>query len=85
MAEGFVDGRKTQLITDSVWRTRTQIELAIGEYVGCFNDVRLHESLDDRPPAEFETLRPSSRLCARAESRDPPYQKPGCAPAPGAG
>ena len=31
-------------------------ELAIVEYVGWFNTSRLHESLGDLPPAEFEAL-----------------------------
>jgi putative transposase len=34
MAESFVDGVKTELIADRVWRTRTQFELAIVEWVG---------------------------------------------------
>jgi len=35
--------------------TRTPLlELAIVEWVGWFNHVRLHEALGDRPPAEFE-------------------------------
>ena len=54
LAESFVDSFKTELIADRVWRTRTQLELAIVEYVGWFNHVRLHEALGDRPPAEFE-------------------------------
>ena len=45
---------KTELIADRVWRTRTQLELAIVEYVGWFNHARLHEALGDLPPAEFE-------------------------------
>ncbi len=56
MAESFVDSFKTDLIADRIWRTRTQLELAIVEYVGWFNHARLHESLDDRPPAEIEAL-----------------------------
>jgi putative transposase len=56
MAESFVDSFKTELIADRVWRTRTQLELAIVEYVGWFNTSRLHASLDDRPPAEVESL-----------------------------
>jgi putative transposase len=56
MAESFVDSFKTELIRDRVWRTRTQLELAIVEYVGWFNNDRLHESLGDLPPAEFEAL-----------------------------
>ncbi len=54
LAESFVDSLKTELIADRVWRTRTQLELAIVEYVGWFNGARLHEALGDRPPAEFE-------------------------------
>ena len=62
LAESFVDTFKTELITDRVWRTRTQLELAIVEYVGWFNNDRLHESLGDIPPAEFETLSSSSTV-----------------------
>jgi len=50
LAESFVDSFKTELIADRVWRTRNQLELAIVEYVGWFNSVRLHEALGDRPP-----------------------------------
>ncbi len=57
MAESFVDTFKTELIADRVWRTRSQLELAIVEWVAWFNTDRLHESLGDLPPAEFETLR----------------------------
>jgi putative transposase len=56
LAESFVDSFKTELIADRVWRSRTQLELAIVEYVGWFNTSRLHESLGDLPPAEFEAL-----------------------------
>jgi transposase InsO family protein len=56
LAESFVDTFKTELIADRVWRTRTQLELAIVEWVGWFNTSRLHGALDDLPPAEFEGL-----------------------------
>jgi putative transposase len=56
LAESFVDTIKTELIRDRVWQTRNQLELAIVEYLGWFNDARLHESLGDIPPAEFEAL-----------------------------
>ncbi len=56
MAESFVDSFKTELITDRVWQTRSQLELAIVEYISWFNDTRLHENLDDRPPREIEEL-----------------------------
>jgi putative transposase len=56
MAESFVDSFKTELIADRVWRTRSQLELAIVEWVAWFNNDRLHEALHDIPPAEFEAL-----------------------------
>jgi transposase InsO family protein len=59
LAESFVDSFKTELIADRLWRTRTQVELSIVEYVGWFNHARLHESLGDIPPVEFE----NSTLC----------------------
>ena len=54
LAESFVDSFKTELIRDRVWRTRTQLELAIVEYVAWFNTERLHTSLGGVPPAEYE-------------------------------
>ena len=56
MAESFVDSFKTELIADRVWRSRTQLELAIVAYVGWFNHQRLHSALADVPPAEHEAL-----------------------------
>jgi putative transposase len=56
MAESFVDTFKTELIADRVWRSRSQLELAVVEYVWWFNNERLHESLGDISPAEFEDL-----------------------------
>jgi putative transposase len=54
LAESFVDSFKTELITDRVWRSRSQLELAVVEYIGWYNGARLHESLGDIPPAEYE-------------------------------
>ena len=56
LAESFVDSFKTELISDRVWRTRSQLELAVVEYIGWFNHDRLHEALGDVPPAEMEAL-----------------------------
>ena len=56
MAESFVDTFKTELIADRVWRTRSQLELAIVEYLGWLNTEHLHESLGDIPPAELDPL-----------------------------
>ena len=60
LAESFVDSFKTELIADRVWRSRSQLELAVVEYIGWFNDSRLHQALGDLPPSQLETLSPSS-------------------------
>ncbi len=62
LAESFVDSFKTELIADRVWRSRAQLELATVEYIGWFNDARLHQALGDLPPSEFERLSLSSTL-----------------------
>lgn len=54
LAESFVDSFKTELIRARVWRTRSQLELAIVEYVAWFNNERLHRTLGGVPPAEYE-------------------------------
>ena len=59
MAESFVDTFKTELIADRPWRSRSDLELAIVAWVGWYNHQRLHSSLDDLPPAEFEALHDS--------------------------
>ena len=56
LSESFVDSYKTELIADRVWRTKAQLELRTVEYVSWFNNDRLHESLGDIPPVEFEAL-----------------------------
>jgi putative transposase len=62
LAESFVDSFKTELIADRAWRTRAQLELAVVEYIGWFNDSRLHQALGDLPPSEFEQLSQTSTL-----------------------
>lgn len=56
LAESFGDSFKTKLIQDRVWRTQSQMELALVEYVAWFNTHRLHTSRGGIPPAEYETL-----------------------------
>ena len=69
MAESFVDSFKTELISDRVWRTRSQLELAILEWVAWFNNDRLHGALGDLPPAEFEDLYAASATQIHAEQQ----------------
>src|SRR5256714_3759661 len=58
LAESFLDSFKTELITDRVWRSRNQLELAIVEYIGWYNGARPHESPGYIPPAPYEQQRP---------------------------
>ena len=71
MAESFVDSFKTELIADRVWRTRSQLELAVVEWIGWFNHARLHEALGDRPPVEFEALHPAPTVLENPIAGDP--------------
>jgi transposase InsO family protein len=57
LAESFVDSFKTELIADRVWRSRCQLELATVEYIGWFNNARLHSALGYLLPAEHEARR----------------------------
>jgi putative transposase len=54
MAESFVDTLKTELIRDRVWRSFEQLEHAVVRWIGFYNARRLHSSLGDLPPDEFE-------------------------------
>jgi putative transposase len=57
MAESFFDTFKTELVADRAWRSRSELELTIVASVGWYNHQRLHSSLDDAPPSEFEASR----------------------------
>lgn len=72
VAESFVDSFKTELIADRSWQTRSQLELAVVEYIAWFNNERLHEALDDRPPREAEEL-----YAAKKQAHDPDQMKIG--------
>jgi len=65
MAESFVDTFKTELIRDRVWRSREQLELAIVEWVGWYNQQRLHSELGDIPPIEYEQQHTAGRSAGR--------------------
>jgi len=54
LAESFVDSFKTELISDRVWRTHQQLELAVVDYIGWFNHRRLHSAIGYTTPAEYE-------------------------------
>jgi putative transposase len=75
LAESFVDSYKTELIADRVWRSRAELELATVEWVAWFNHDRLHGSLGDIPPVEFEALH-APKPVAPAVGRGDPSEGP---------
>jgi putative transposase len=66
LAESFVDSFKTELIADRVWQTRDQLEFAIARWIGWYNQRRLHSSLGDIPPIEFEAIHETPTQRAQA-------------------
>jgi putative transposase len=55
LAESMNASYKSELIRNKgPWRNVDEVELATMGWVNWFNETRLHESLDDIPPAEFE-------------------------------
>ena len=58
MAESFVGTLNTELVRGRAFATRFEAEIAVVEYLGWFNHTRLHQSLGDLPPSEFEALSP---------------------------
>jgi transposase InsO family protein len=68
MAESFVDSFKTELIRDRVGKTRTQLELAVVEWVGWYNHDRLHSALGHIPPNGIRSpLRSTGRLISLSD------------------
>lgn len=61
LAESFVDTFKTELISDRVWRTRTQLELAIVEWsTGSTTTASTNRSVTSRPQRSKPYTRPST-------------------------
>ena len=54
MAESLIGTFKAELIDRRSWRTRDEVEFAVVEWVAWYNTSRLHRSIGDIPPAEFE-------------------------------
>jgi putative transposase len=55
LAESVVGLFKTELIRmKGPWRTLEQVELATAEWIDWYNNRRLHSSIGDQPPAEYE-------------------------------
>ncbi|WP_433337571.1 IS3 family transposase [Spirillospora sp. CA-294931] len=54
MAEALNGTFKAELIHRQTWRTRDQVECAIVEWIGWYNHRRLHSSIGNVPPTEYE-------------------------------
>ena len=55
LAESTIGLFKTELVEwHGPWRTCTEVELAVLQYINWFNTARLHGELDHCPPAEYE-------------------------------
>jgi len=55
VAESFFATLKAELVNDRIWETREQAAQAIFEWIEVFyNRQRLHSSLGNRAPAQFE-------------------------------
>jgi transposase InsO family protein len=55
LAESFFASLKGELIDIRPWPTRAAARRAVVEYIGRYNDTRLHSTFGYRTPAEFET------------------------------
>lgn len=64
MAESFVDTFKTELVADRVWRTRSQLELAIVEWVAWLNTERLHQRRNHQTQSPWNPARLSPHECS---------------------
>jgi putative transposase len=56
LAEAVNATFKEELIHRKSWRTRTEVELATSAWVGWYNHHRIHGSLGDVPPDEYEAI-----------------------------
>ena len=54
MAESFVGTLKAELVRGRPFKTRFESELAVAAYLGWFNHTRMHSSLGDLSPDQFE-------------------------------
>jgi transposase InsO family protein len=54
LAESFFATLETELIDRSTWRTRDAAITEIEDWMGFYNRARIHSSLDNLAPAEFE-------------------------------
>jgi putative transposase len=75
MAEAWVATYKTELVADRLLSFE-HLEHETLRWISFYNHDRLHEELDDRPPAEYEHMRRShQRPCGPPEADQPALPK----------
>lgn len=57
MAESFFASLKRELVDNAHYSTRQEARLSIFKWIMWYNRERLHSSIGNRPPVEFEELR----------------------------
>jgi transposase InsO family protein len=75
LAESFVVSFKTELIADRVRRTRSQLELAVVEYIGWINTSRLHSALGYPARAEHEARERAEPVVPTPRARTAPLRE----------
>jgi transposase InsO family protein len=66
MAESVISTIKTEWIKRQTWKTRLQLELALGVYIGWYNAHRLHRAFRGRTPLEVLEEYNQQQTAARA-------------------
>jgi transposase InsO family protein len=66
LAESVNATFKEELIYRKTWKTRTEVELAVAAWVGWYNHHRIHQTLGDVPPTEYEADHYASIKTAQA-------------------
>ncbi len=80
MAESFVGTLKAELVRGRPFTTRFEAELAVAAYLGWFNHTRLHSSLGDLSPDQFEIdHHPMQNKITTAPPTDRASTRPGTA------
>ena len=76
MAEAWVATFKSELVDGRRFPSFEHAEHEVLDWIGFYNDERLHEALDDVPPAEYERLI-SRQTTAKLAQIEEPLPNPG--------
>ena len=77
LAESVNATFKEELIHRKAWRTRTDMEIEVAAWVGWHNHHRIHRTLGDIAPAEYEITTLRSKPLYPTEADNPASKKAG--------